>query len=132
AETGRVERDWLAGYGPVFAAMLDNHSRLAGRTRPSDPRPAPLPRAFLGAYANPYYGPARIVRRGDKLALLLGPDPQAFHLRHWSGNTFYYYPRGENAVGISAVTIAKPRRDRTRAIEIEYLNAEGLGRFRRR
>lgn len=132
AETGRVERDWLAGYGPLFDRMRANPSRLAGRERPSDPSPArPLGR-YVGVYANDYFGPARIVRRGGRLFMILGPKGQTYRLRHWSGDTFSWRPRGENATGISAVTFRGGGRGEAASLEVEYLDGDGLGTFTRR
>ena len=63
--------------------------------------------------------------------MTLGPKNARFALRHWSGNTFSYEPRGENAVGISAVTFRFGRGHRPK-MNVEYLDAEGLGTFVRR
>jgi hypothetical protein len=36
----------------------------------------------------------------------LGPRPEEFPLRHWTGNTFAYVTRGEHASGTQPVTFA--------------------------
>jgi CubicO group peptidase (beta-lactamase class C family) len=132
AEQGRVTRDWLAAYGPLFAALDENKSRLAGKQRPSDPAPARPASAYTGRYANQYYGPLRVTSRGGQLTMSIGPKPASFGLRHWSGNTYSFEPRGEIAVGISAVTFRPGPGGRAAAINVEYLDTEGLGTFRRR
>lgn len=132
AEFGRVERDWLTGFAALFAASLENPSRLAGRRRPDDPRPARRASAYVGTYANSYFGSARIVRRAGRLTMLLGPKNQAYRLRHWNGDTFSYRPRGENALGITAVTFRAARDGRAASFLVENLDEEGLGRFTRR
>jgi CubicO group peptidase (beta-lactamase class C family) len=133
AEQGRITRDWFAAYTPGFAALLQNPSRLAGRQPPAHPRPARAARAYAGRYAhNPYYGPATVTARGNRLTLHLGPGGrQAFPLRHWSGDTFSYVPAGENAAGPSAVTFSRVRDGHPTRLTIENLNAVGLGSFRR-
>ena len=132
-EQGRITRDWLAAYRPRFAQLAENPSRLAGRQPPAHPRAARGARAYTGRYGhNPYYGPATVTARGNRLTLHLGPGGRkAFALTHWSGDTFSYEPTGENAVGISAVTFSRVRAGRATRLTVEYLNAEGLGRFRR-
>jgi CubicO group peptidase (beta-lactamase class C family) len=131
AELGRVTRDWLAGYTPLFAALKANSSRLAGKQRPADRKPALPARTYAGTYANRYYGPARITARSGRLTMSLGPNPATFALRHWNGSTFSYQPQGENAVGISAVTFRLGRDGRPAAMKIEFLDGQGLGTFNR-
>jgi CubicO group peptidase (beta-lactamase class C family) len=132
-EQGRVTRDWLEAYTPSFTALLENPSRLAGRQPPAHPRPARAARRYAGRYAhNPYYGPATVTARGQRLTLQLGAGGrQAFPLRHWNGDTFSYVPAGENAAGVSAVTFSRVRHGRPTRLTVENLNAEGLGSFRR-
>jgi CubicO group peptidase (beta-lactamase class C family) len=132
AEQGRVTRDWLATYQPLFAALTVNPSRLAGKQRPADPAPARPASAYTGRYANRYYGPLRVTTRRRRLIMSIGPKPASFVLRHWSGNTYSFKPRGENAVGISSVTFRPSRGDRATAINVEYLDEAGLGTFERR
>jgi hypothetical protein len=131
AELGRITRDWLAGYTPFFAALKFNNSRLADRQRPADPKPALPSRTYAGTYANRYYGPARITARGGRLTMSLGPKNATFALRHWNASTFSYQPRGENAVGISAVTFRLGRDGRPAAMNVEFLDGQGLGTFKR-
>ncbi|MGC1167054.1 MAG: serine hydrolase, partial [Solirubrobacterales bacterium] len=134
AEQGRSEFDWLAGYESLFAAMMDNPSRLAKDRRPARPRPPRPLHAYYGRYGNPYFGQLRVVREGRRLAIALGPAKrrQRFALRHWSGDTYSYEPRGENAVGISAVRFSGGNRGRAGVVTVEYLDENGLGTFRRR
>ncbi len=131
AEFGHIERDWLAGYAPLFARMYVNHSVLAGKSAPAKPVPALANAAYVGTYQNAFYGPAQVRVRDGRLVMLLGPRSQVFPLTHWDGNTFAYYPTGENAVGISAVTFSA-RGNRAQAMVVENLNEDKLGTFARR
>jgi hypothetical protein len=63
--------------------------------------------------------------------LLLGPKREAFPLTHFSGDEFSYLPRGENAVGPSAVTFSFDGGGNANRLEIEFLNDDGLGVFSR-
>lgn len=128
AEFGKSQRDWFAIYSPLMAAMYHNPSKLAGQTaRPSTP--AFSDDAYTGRYANSYYGTARVLGRGGRLVLLLGPQPKAFTLSRWDGNTFAYYPTGESAAGISAVTFVVGPARRATKMTVENLNENGLGTF---
>jgi CubicO group peptidase (beta-lactamase class C family) len=130
-ELGKAQRDWLAGYGQVFAKMAENHSRLEGKAPPANPAPAKPDPAYLGVYSNRYYGPAQVVAANGGLALRLGPKRMEFPLRHWDGDTFACYPSGENATGISAVQF-ETRGNKVTKLIIEHLDANGLGAFERK
>ncbi|MCF6226873.1 MAG: serine hydrolase [Xanthomonadales bacterium] len=124
-ETGEVQFDWLNLYQPAFAGFYSNPSKLADIQPPAKPMPAQNLNSYTGHYKNRYYGAAKISVRDNKLILSLGPKPQEFFLSHWDGDTFSYYPRGENAVGIAAINF----NTNTQQLTIEYLNSNGLGTF---
>lgn len=124
-ETGREQRDWLSGYGPVFDHMYANPGKLAGKKRPLKPEPVRLLSRYVGTYKNDYFGPAEISLIRGELVMALGPVPYTFELTHWGGNVFSYLPRGENAVGIATVTFDPDNR----TIRIENLDEFGLGTF---
>ena len=129
---GAIENDWLALYGQVFAAMFNNPSTLAGKTRPKQPKPARALRFYTGRYANSYYGPIEVVARGSSLHVLIGPKPTDYRLEHWSGDLFAFFPVGENALGISAATFRSPLAGRRAAsLTLEYYDTNRLGTFSR-
>lgn len=130
-ETGKVTRDWFTAYQPLFASLSENPSELAGKKPPASPKPAQPETAYVGTYANDYYGPARVENKDGKLLVVLGPKNQAFPLSHWDGNTFSYEPTGENAVGISAVTFTTAPDGHATQMVVEPLDETGLGTFTR-
>jgi CubicO group peptidase (beta-lactamase class C family) len=131
-ETGEVERDWLEAFGPRFAQMSENPSVLADEEPPEFPAPARSPEAYIGTYANDYYGPLEVADEGEgRLAMSLGPEPQVLVLTHWDGDRFSYEPVGENAVGISEVSFEIGGDGRATSVTVEHLDAEGLGTFTR-
>ncbi|MCD9623278.1 serine hydrolase [Rhabdothermincola salaria] len=131
-ETGEVERDWLDGYGAVMAQMFVNPSVLADEQPPAFPAPARAPEAYLGTYANDYYGPLGVVVEGEgRLVMTLGPAPESFLLTHWDGDRFAYEPTGENAVGISEVTFEMGPDGQATTARVEFLDRNGLGTFTR-
>jgi CubicO group peptidase (beta-lactamase class C family) len=100
---GHTTRDWYAAYGAVFARLAVPANSL-GSTPPGDPQPALAAAAYVGTYTSDFYGPLLVVERGSRLVMELGPAPEQFALRHWTGNTFAYRTRGEHASGTRPVT----------------------------
>ncbi|MGH3253569.1 MAG: serine hydrolase [Trebonia sp.] len=131
-EAGSVQDDWLSLYGQALASLYVNPSELAGKKPPRHPVPAKPDSYYTGTYDNPYYGAIRIMSAGTALHLLIGPRPDNYLLRHWSGDRFAFYPTGENALGITAATFNADagRRQATR-VTLEYYNATRLGTFTR-
>lgn len=132
AEQGHVTRDWLATFGPLIAASRQNTSRLFGRARPSRPKHARSAAFYSGTYRNPFYGRVRVLARGRRLTLVLGPKSRRFALSHYSGDAFSFDWTGENEYGIGAVDFKRGRGGRAGSVRLEVLDAEGLGTFRRR
>ncbi len=129
-EAFSIQRDWLAGYGGLFAASMTNTSKLAGKTPPANPTPAKPNAFYVGTYDNAYYGSIRVVDQGGSLHLLIGPHPNDYPLTHWDGNEFSFFPTGENALGITAADFT-PNGAGTHAarVVLEYYDADGLGTF---
>lgn len=125
--TGEVQFDWLNLYQQAFAGFYINPSQLAYIQPPAKPEPAQSLINYTGLYKNRYYGVAEISARDNSLVLSLGPEPQEYLLSHWDGDTFAYFPRGENAVGIAAINFSADRKQ----LQIEYLDNNGLGTFSR-
>jgi hypothetical protein len=63
--------------------------------------------------------------------MVLGPERQEFPLTHWDGNTFSYFPIGENAKGITAVDFAPSQGGRITKLTIENYDENKLGTFSR-
>jgi CubicO group peptidase (beta-lactamase class C family) len=129
ALAGRSLADWSAVYGRAYEAIKAPTSRLAGKPRPANPRPARPARAYLGRYHSAYLGGARVVRRNGRLALVAGPARKVYPLRHWSGDTF---TTGTGRL-FGAVTFAgRGRGGRATAVTVESLDSAGMGTYRRR
>ena len=107
---------------------------LVGKPRPATPAPAAALSAYAGTFANYYYGPAQIIRRGDRLILKVGPAGIEYPLAHWDGNAFTFVPSSENAPdgSVSLATFKAPSKGRFRELTIEYLDESSLGTFRRK
>jgi hypothetical protein len=74
--------------------------QFAKQTAPSAPIPAQNLHAYVGSYANDYWGTAQIALQpsgsGQALELRLGATPVPYLLQHWDGDTFTFAPQGES------------------------------------
>lgn len=124
---GEVREDWAALYKKAFASMDAPIGSLVGKQPPADPAPAQPLRAYVGDYANDYWGPATIVQRDGALQLSLGPHHQTYPLKHWDGDTFTFAVSNENAPPgtISKATFAGD------TLTLEYYDHDKLGTFTR-
>jgi CubicO group peptidase (beta-lactamase class C family) len=127
-ELGHPSRDWMALYGPAFAAAKQSGSPLAAHPHPAHPRAARPDRAYIGPYRSAYLGRGVVVRRGGRLVLLAGPARYAYPLTHYSGDTF---TTGSGRL-FGAVTFAgRDARGRATSVTVDSLNSSGLGTYRR-
>ena len=70
---GEVRQDWLKLYQALLTPMEQPLGSLVGQQPPANPAPAAPLSAYVGTYANDYWGPASITEKDGKLALSLGP-----------------------------------------------------------
>ena len=113
---------------PRFDAVMagSREARAARRVVPDAPLPRPLD-AYVGEYANPYWGPAKVTETNGALQLSIGPRGDSFPLTHWDADTFTFALQGENAPRgtISKATFA------SNTLTLEYFDQDKLGKFTR-
>ncbi|MFC8455050.1 serine hydrolase [Kitasatospora sp. NPDC057223] len=133
AQHGRETVDWLGAYGGIIGRMMQaGHSATDYTRPPADAAPARPDGAYLGSYANDYYGPLTVTAQGGGLVMTLGPAPgKQFPLQHFDGDTFSYPTVGENAVGLSGVTFTVEAGGTANKVVVENLDHEHLGTFTR-
>ena len=124
---GEVREDWAGLYRESFAPLYQPKGWLVGKQPPANPAPAKPLSAYVGRYANDYWGPATVVERGGTLQLALGPGPTTFDLAHWDGDIFTFALRNENAEPgtVSTATFAG------NTVVLEYFDENSLGTFTR-
>lgn len=135
AQFGTITRDWFTAYAGLLAPMDKPFGSLVGKERPASPRPPANDAAYLGRYANAYFGEARIVRKDGGLALVIGRDgAKTYGLRHWDGDSFVFGLEAEDPPSGSLSRLDFRRSGgRARALQIEYFAEDrAKGVFERR
>ena len=123
---GEIREDWWSAYNGAFSQMEQPTGSLAGKQPPADAAPpAPLA-SYVGEYANPFWGPARITEKDGGLLLAIGPK-LTVPLQNWDGNVFKVSFVTENSNPGSASTATFDGNTLT----LEYWDQFGKGTFTR-
>lgn len=130
-EHGRVQGDNFPKFLDYFTKLLADRGELIGKKPPAEPAPALPDSAYLGTYANEYYGPATVKITNKGLSLVVGPDKRTLPLHHWDGNTFAFATGGENSTGISSLKFSPATADEPASMKVEFFDANGLGTFKK-
>ncbi|WP_030271624.1 serine hydrolase [Streptomyces sp. NRRL B-24484] len=132
AQEGHETVDWLSFMGRVVPAASEGQVSPTDYTEPpAGAAPAKADSAYVGTYANGYFGPMTVTSQDGKLVMSLGPDDLKFPLQHYDGDVFSFRTRGENAVGLSGVTFTVGADGRASSVVVEQFNHDGLGTFTR-
>jgi CubicO group peptidase (beta-lactamase class C family) len=102
---GRPSRDWNTIFRGTFRQLRDEEWAMSRQydVPPANPAPPLAASAYVGTYANDFYGPAKVVAQDSGLVLLLGPKEKPYPMTHWDGNTFTYVTDGELGAGRSGI-----------------------------
>ena len=124
---GEIREDWAKLYQHAFASMDEPEGALVGKQPPANAASARPVNTYVGEYANPYWGPAKITEANGALQLSVGPRGDSFPLAHWDGDTFTFTLQGENAPPgtISKATFTP------KTLTLEYFDTDKLGTFTR-
>jgi CubicO group peptidase (beta-lactamase class C family) len=130
---GKPTQDWLALFKKVFSnpAAIGTFLGFDYSKPPASPSPALKNSAYLGKYANDYFGEISIVEKEGGLAIVQGPKKMTFAMKHYDRDTFTYETEGENAVGRSGVTFTIGPDGKATQVVVENLNVRGEGTFKR-
>lgn len=133
AEFGTDSRDWLAAYAPIMAPLSAPVGHLVGSEPPTEATPAGPSATYVGDYENSYFDRASVIETSEGLVLRLGPENLELPMRHWNGHRFAVYPVTENqpAGSVSLVEFSETPSSAGMSMQIEHLNGEGMGVFRR-
>jgi CubicO group peptidase (beta-lactamase class C family) len=130
---GKPTQDWLALFKKVFSnpAAIGTFVGFDYSKPPASPAPALKNSAYLGKYANDYFGEISIVEKEGGLAIVQGPKKITFAMKHYDRDTFTYETEGENAVGQSGITFTIGPDGKATQVIVENLNVRGEGIFKR-
>ena len=125
---GRPSRDWNTIFRDAFRQMHDEEWAMSRQydVPPGNPAPPQPASAYVGRYANDFYGPAKVVERDSGLVLLLGPKEKPYPMTHWDGNTFTYVTDGELGAGRSGVFFTVDEGSAS-AMRIEFFDRDKNG-----
>jgi len=126
-EFGEVREDWRTLYDDAFAGINAPIGELAGKQPPITPiQMRPLV-AYVGTYANDYWGPATVAVEGGTLTLSVGAQPRTYPLTHWDGDVFTMDLTTENAPPGSVSKVTFTGNDLT----VEVFDDDKMGIFSR-
>ena len=130
---GKPTQDWFPLYKQRFSDPATTGTVLGFdySKPPASPAPALKNGAYLGKYANDFFGDIAIVEKDGGLAIVEGPKKLTFPLKHYDRDTFTYDTTGENAVGRSGVTFTIGPDGQATQVVVENLNVHGEGTFKR-
>ena len=128
---GKPTQDWLAIFKQVFSSPTATGTVLGFdySKPPRSPSPASKNGAYLGRYANDFFGEISIIEKDSGLAIVQGPKNKTFPMQHYDRDTFTYETGGENAVGRSGVTFTIGPDGKAAQVVVENLNVHGEGTF---
>ena len=86
--TGGQTRTGSAYWYEIFSGLSVEDPALS--KVPDPPTPARPLDAYLGSYANDFYGTFEVVADGTGMALVQGPARVTSPLTHWDGDTFTF------------------------------------------
>lgn len=132
---GKPTRDWLTDWNKLYDSLFGPAIKAAKKryeTLPVTPSPALAHSAYIGNYANDYFGEAVIGEENGGLMLKLGPHGQkSFALGHFDRDNFISHPFDEMPNMPSGVTFQVGPDQKAHAVTIENLNDLGMGTFSR-
>lgn len=87
-ETGAPRADWLGIIGPQMTSIYAPNADLAPERRPTDAQTPRAASAYMGTYANAYWGEVTVREAKGSLQVVVGPDKVVVPLRPWDGDSF--------------------------------------------
>ncbi len=130
---GKPQQDWLPLYKKIFSdpATLGVIVGFDYSKPPASPTPALKNAAYLGTFANAFYGEISIIEKDGALAIVLPPNKTTLPMKHYDRDIFTFETFGENAVGTTGVFFSVGADGKTERIRVEYLDEFDNGTFER-
>ena len=131
---GKPTQDWFPLYKQRYSNPATTGTVLGFdySKPPASAAPALKNGAYLGNYANDFFGDIAIVEKDGGLAIVEGPKKLTFPMKHYDRDTFTYDTIGENAVGQSGITFTIGSDGQAAQVVVENLNVHGRRNFQAR
>jgi CubicO group peptidase (beta-lactamase class C family) len=130
---GKPTQDWFSIFQKLFSnpAAVGTVPSFDYSKPPTSPAPALKNSAYVGRYANDYFGEMSIVEKDGALAIVQGSKNKPFPMEHYDRDIFTYQTEEENAVGRSGITFTIGPDGKATQVVVENLNVHGEGTFKR-
>src|SRR5438309_5210579 len=130
---GKPSQDWFALFKQVYSnpAAIGTVLGFDYSKPPASSASALKNSAYVGKYANDYFGDISIIEKDGGLVIVQGPKNKTFPMKHYDRDTFTYETEGENAVGRSGITFTVGPDGKAAQVVVENLNVRGEGSFKR-
>ncbi len=132
---GKSTRDWSADWNTLYDSMsgpANEAAKAAFGKPPASLSPALPLSAYVGTYANDYFGEAKVVEADGGLTVSLGPGgKKSFPLKHFDRDLFLYYPYEEAPDVPVPVTFGIGPDEKATQVFFDDLNDTGFGIFPR-
>src|SRR5437667_11275825 len=130
---GKPTQDWFAIFKQVYSnpAAIGTVLGFDYSKPPASLAPALKNSAYLGRYANDFFGDISIIEKDVALAIVQGPKKMTFAMKHYDRDTFTYETQGENAVGRSGITFTIGPDGTATKVLVENLDVHDEGVFKR-
>jgi len=130
---GKPTQDWFSIFQKLFSnpAAVGTVPSFDYSKPPTSPAPALKNSAYVGRYANDYFGEMSIVEKDGALAIVQGSKNKPFPMEHYDRDIFTYQTEEENAVGRSGITFTIGPDGKATQVVVENLNVHSEGTFKR-
>ncbi|QGF22823.1 serine hydrolase [Raineyella fluvialis] len=132
AQNGKATVDWLGFFGGLYGKLdASEKPEVDYSQAPATATPARANSAYVGTYANSYYGPLTVAEDAGALVARLGPaaSPTTLRLTHYTADTFSFASIGENANGLAGAIFAADASGRASSVRLDFYDRTGLGTF---
>jgi hypothetical protein len=127
---GKQTRDWRKyWHDDLFSHLFVEDPALS--EVPSPATAAKPDDAYVGSYANSFYGTFGVVAKDGGLALVEGPAKVTFPLTHWDADTFTYISSPELPKLRSPISFTIGADGKAASIDIGDADGRGLGTLTR-
>jgi hypothetical protein len=128
-KTGKIEKDWISIWEERVQALFGEEKNSFD---PIKIKSEPLTNnAYIGTYANDYYGEAKVTEKNEKLYLTVGPIGESFPLNPVNRDVFSFESNKETINGLAPVLFTIDETGIASQFLLEAFNANGLGSFKR-